>query len=189
MNIKDKEIFFILYFVIWSTSLVKAGLVFKEKSKPKISRVGNIKTIFIFMRKLLFFVLISAMSLVLFSCSNETSSVTPEQPTLEKLQKIQAKEGEELTPESEKALIDEALAFVERSNINNEDEPQTEIQRILCHTKYGATHGHACVWEQGFLVNVEWQPSSIYQNPDGYWNVPPNPSLSYSGTVVTKCNC
>lgn len=126
--------------------------------------------------------------------SNDEMISTPVgKDKIEKSNKATAREGEELpplSPEEEKAMIEDAVTNL-RENRENEIKNKISTSRyastILCHTDYLSSFGTACVWNNGYLVTVTWQPQGFNPNSNHAWS--PDDPIEYTGTVTNHCNC
>lgn len=131
------------------------------------------------------------MLAMLTSCNNSEGQINSEDQQHQTFSgKTAARESEEipqLTPEQEKAMIEDAVANLQENReaeLKGSNEAGRYASTILCHTNYNSQYGHACVWNNGYLVNVSWEPKT-YANGAGIypdWTV-------YSGSVVPRCNC
>ena len=141
----------------------------------------------------------SAIALTLTACNNENSTTAPEEQQKQTFSsKTMARDGEEipeLTPEEEKAVIEEAARTL---LLDREDELKGQTgdagrkALILCHTNYSAPSGHACVYNSsGYLVTVTWSTGSeqYYAGNGLYGTYPDRPKTYYSGTITPRCNC
>lgn len=129
----------------------------------------------------------------LTSCQNSESSITPEEQQKQTFQsKTTSREAGELpalTPEEEKAAIDETIQTLKNEREAELKGETTERKNlILCHTSYNSISGHACVYTtHGYLVEVTWEPDYDYSHFPV--QTPPDPNIIYSGHVVPRCNC
>lgn len=135
--------------------------------------------------KNLFLTMIIAIfaTLSIYSCSNDSMESTKPEPIQKtSVSNASAKDAKDLTPDQQKEMIDDAVAKVRESRELKEENTNRPAQ-ILCHTSYAGDSGHACVWSNGYLVNVTWSPMT-YGN-----QTPPDPGTEYTGTIVPRCNC
>lgn len=128
---------------------------------------------------------------MLQSCNNSEGQINQEEQQHQTFaSKITAKgELPPLSPEDEKALIEEAVENLRLSREAELKEVFTERRsQILCHTNYNSDYGHACVYSSsGYLVTVTWSPEFT---PDhGQGGIPIPGTIQYNGSVTPRCNC
>lgn len=127
------------------------------------------------------------------SCNNSEAQINPEEQQHQTFKsKTTAREAGELqalTPEEEKAAIDETIETLKNERDAELKGESTERKNlILCHTSYGSSYGHACVYTtHGYLVEVSWTPE--YTPDHGNGGTPIPGTIQYSGTVTSHCNC
>lgn len=146
--------------------------------------------------KKLFFASILMLA-TLTACNNETSNTAPEEQQNQTFSSKTMARGEdlpELTPEEEKAVIEEAartLMYVRESELKGEEADTGRKALILCHTNLSAMSGHACVYNSsGYLVTVTWSlESEHYDAGNGLWGTYPDHRIIYRGKVTPRCNC
>jgi hypothetical protein len=147
------------------------------------------------MKKLLIASIVMLASLTACQNSNDEMISTPVgKEKIEKSNKVTAREGEDLpplSPEEEKAMIEDAketLRLNREAELNGLGEVTGRRSVILCHTNYNSDFGHACVWNNGYLVSVSWEPEWISGTlgNSGFYNTE---NIEFTGTVVPRCNC
>lgn len=138
------------------------------------------------------------MLATLTSCNNSESSIAPEEQQHQTFQsKTTAREAGELpalTPEEEKAVIEEAsrtLMLDREAELKGESPDAGRKNLILCHTNYNAPSGHACVYSSsGYLVSVTWSQVDTYNAGGGLiGHYPDGGHTVYHGAVTPRCNC
>lgn len=134
------------------------------------------------------------MLATLTACNNSNDEMISTPVGKEKIEsKVTAREGEELpplSPEEEKAMIEDAVETVRLNRdaeLNGLGEVTGRRSVILCHTNYLSDYGHACVWNNGYLVSVTWEPE--HDHGPIYDQTPADPTIVFTGTVVPRCNC
>ncbi len=133
------------------------------------------------------------MLATLTACNNETSTTAPEEQQNQTFSalKTTAREGATLTPEEEKANIEESIAFVKQERqdfVDGKTNYNSSSRRsIQCHTNYLADSGHACVFLNGYMYNVTWSTQAV---PD--YSTNPTvlvPTEVWTSESVHSCRC
>lgn len=137
---------------------------------------------------------IGVLTLVMLtSCQNSNDEITskPEAKTFSSKTTAKGEELPKLTPEQEREMIEDAIANVKESRQNELDGKVSSDRypsTILCHSNYNQPTGQACVWNNGYLVSVTWEPEFIYGpgGNSGYYNYE---NIIFTGQTTSHCSC